>query len=141
GNQTWLKGASREMWSLNSIETLIQDLRYGARMLVKNPIFTLIAVLTLSLGIGANTAIFSVVNRVLLFRLPYKDADRLVMVWGANSQLGGVIDLVSPADLADWRAQKTVFEDLAPTVASPLNLSGMCAPETINRLSTSAHFF
>src|SRR5215813_7761364 len=123
------------------MQTLWQDLRYGARMLLKNPGFTLIAVLTLALGIGANTAIFSVVNRVLLFRLPYKDAGRLVMVWGANPQQGATIDLVSPTDLADWRAQNTVFEDLAATNDAPYNLTGMGEPESLFGYSLAANFF
>src|SRR5215470_10634903 len=69
GNQTWLKEVSREMWSLNSIETLIQDLRYGARMLIKNPGFAFVAVLTLSLGIGVNTTLFTAFNAVALKEL------------------------------------------------------------------------
>src|SRR5262245_25612052 len=123
------------------MNALLQDLRYGARMLMKNPGFTLIAVLTLALGIGANTAIFSVANRVLLFRLPYKDAGRLVMVWGSNPQQGADIDLVSPADLADWRAQNTVFEDLAATTDAQYNMTGMGEPELLIGYRLAANFF
>src|SRR5262245_28264664 len=80
GNQTWLKEVSREMWSLRFIETLIQDLRYGARTLMKSPNYTLIAVLTLALGIGATTTIFSAIQNILLDPFPYKDASRVVAI-------------------------------------------------------------
>jgi hypothetical protein len=79
-NQTWLKEAPHEMWSLRFIETLIQDLRYGARTLSKQPGFTLITVLTLALGIGSATTIFSAVWNILLDPFPYKDAHRIVNV-------------------------------------------------------------
>src|SRR5215468_3134148 len=107
GNQTWIKEASREMWSLNSIETLIQDLRYGVRMLRKNPGFTFVAALTLALGIGANTAIFSVVNGVLLRPLPYYEPERIVTL------LHDGRFPVSPANFLDFRANSQSFAQMA----------------------------
>src|ERR1043166_10266501 len=93
--------------------TLIQDVRYGLRMLVKKPLFTTVAVLTLALGVGANTAIFSVVNAVLLHSLPYRDADRLVIVWEHNLERGNEQNTVNPANFRDWKEQNNVFTDIA----------------------------
>jgi len=93
--------------------TLIQDLRYGFRVLRNNPGFTAIAVFTLALGIGANSAIFSVINTVLLKSLPYPDADRLVMLWERSSTRGFEREKVTGPDLIDWRRQNHVFENIA----------------------------
>jgi putative ABC transport system permease protein len=121
--------------------TLVQDLRYGLRMLAKSPGFTVVAALTLALGIGANTAIFSVVNAVLLRPLPYPDSDRLVMVWGKNLQKGFDWDLVSPADFADWQAQNDVFEQMAASRDAIYTLTGRVEPEQILGYRFSADFF
>src|SRR5215212_2720537 len=123
------------------MNTLWQDLRYGLRMLFKNPGFTVISVLALALGIGANTAIFSVVNTVLLRPLPYKEPDRLVMVWEDNSKIGYPRDTPAAANYIDWREQSTVFEGMAATADLSLNLTGAGEPERFDGKRVSANFF
>jgi putative ABC transport system permease protein len=113
------------------MQTLLQDLRFGARMLWKNPGFALIAVITLALGIGANTSIFSVVNAVLLQALPYRDADRLVMVWEHNRPRNRQMNVVNPGNYSDWRAQNGVFEDMAAFADRGYVLTGDGEPEEV----------
>src|SRR5262249_14209011 len=140
GNQTWLKKASREMWSLTSIETLIQYLRYGVRTLMKSPGFAFVAVLTLALGIGANTAIFSVVHAVLLKPLPYTDPERLVMVWESDAKTGGEFGARIMNFLA-WRDERQVFMQLAAFQYQDFNLSGGDRPERIQGALVTANLF
>jgi putative ABC transport system permease protein len=121
------------------MQTIWQDLRYGARMLMKNPGFTLIAVITLALGIGANTAIFSVVNAVLLRPLPYRDAGRIVAIQELDPQ-GNRIQVTS-ANFLDWRAQNTVFAQLAAIRSRQSNLANDGQAERIETAITSANFF
>jgi len=121
------------------MQTLWQDLRYGARMLMKQPGFTLIAVITLALGIGANTAIFSAVNAVLLRPLPYRDAGRIVAIQELDPQ-GNRIQ-VTPANFLDWRAQNTVFAQLAAIRWGQSNLANDVQAERIETAVTSANFF
>jgi predicted permease len=120
--------------------TLFQDLRYAARMMVKRPGFTVIAVMTLALGTGANIAIFSVVNVVLLKPLPFFEPERLVMLWEDQSALGFPRDEVAPANFADWRAQQSVFEDMATLNWKNFNLTGDGEPERILAHGVSANF-
>ena len=121
------------------MNTLLKDLRYGARMLLKQPVFTLIAVLTLALGIGANTAIFSLVNAVLLRPLPFAESERLVWSWGEFS--GGNRASTSPPDFLDYRAQTRSFEELAAMSFNSFNLTGVGEPERIIGSSVTANFF
>src|SRR5262245_45841700 len=101
------------------MQTLWQDLRFGARMLMKQPGFTLIAVITLALGIGANTAIFSAVYAVLLRPLPFTQQERLVVAWKKDTASGSPFIELSPAEFRDWQAQQQTFDSLAalPTTA------------------------
>lgn len=120
---------------------LLMDLRYALRILAKNPGFTVIAVLTLALGIGANTAIFSVVNAVLLKPLPYKDADRLMTVWSQNLPKGFTTDLVSAPDLADWRAQARAFDEMAASTDAMYTMTGQGEPLPVQAYQFSPDFF
>ncbi|MCM3870371.1 MAG: ABC transporter permease [Pyrinomonadaceae bacterium] len=121
------------------METLIKDIRYGLRSLLKHPAFTAIVVVTLALGIGATTAIFSVVNTVLLRRLPYAQAERIVAIQELNE--AGKRVQVTPANFLDWRAQNTVFEHLAALLTRPANLASADQAERIEIAMTSANFF
>ncbi|MGH9847354.1 MAG: ABC transporter permease, partial [Blastocatellia bacterium] len=121
------------------MQTLWQDLRYGARMLLKKPGFTLVAVLTLALGIGANTAIFSVVNAVVLKPLPYPDSHRLVTITGANAMFRQ--EVVTPADFVAWRAQQQSFAALFTYTGAPANLTGGNRPVRVRGVTVSEGFF
>src|SRR5215469_7177099 len=117
------------------MESLVQDIRFGLRMLRKNPGFATVAVLVLAIGIGANTAIFSVVNAVLLQPLPYPDAQRIVVVEGLAGDRH--IPLSYPELLA-WRDQKDIFEYVAAFNNSGFALTGVGEPEQLRGMSISA---
>ncbi|HEY6290899.1 MAG TPA: ABC transporter permease [Terriglobia bacterium] len=121
--------------------TLFQDLRYGLRMLAKSPGFTAVAVLTLALGIGANSAIFSVIDAVLLNRLPYRDAGRLVIVWEQEPTRGWFQNIVSAANFLDWRKQNHVFTDMAAVDERSYDVSGSGEPLEVFGEQVSADFF
>jgi putative ABC transport system permease protein len=121
--------------------TLMQDMRYGIRMLSKNPGFAIIAVLTLALGIGANTAIFSVVNAELLRPLPFRDSGRLVSVATANSHMHSSNGSVSYPDFMDWRSQNQVFEKMAAYTGATFTLTGQVNPAHLEGASVSAETF
>ncbi len=124
------------------MQTLWQDIRYGIRMLMKKPGFTAIAVLTLALGIGANTAIFSVVNAVLLRPLPYSDSERILWIEGINPSKGITESNISAPDFADWTTHNQVFEQMAIFAVGNAALTGNDAePERVARASVSASFF
>src|SRR5579872_4181451 len=125
----------------NMMSDLIQDLRYSVRMLGKNPGFTAVAAIALALGIGANTAIFSVVQAVLLNPLPYPDANRLVVLWEQKSDRNWFRNIVSAANLVDWRAQNHVFTGIATISEETFDLSGTGVPVELRGEQVSPNFF
>src|SRR5215813_11378303 len=123
------------------MNTLFQDLRYGVRILLKQPAVTLVAVVTLALGIGANTAIFSLVNGILLRPLPFREPDRLVRLIQSSPRLGLATWGVSQAGFAAYREQNRSFESIALYNSSGINLTGVGEPERLPLTIVTADFF
>jgi putative ABC transport system permease protein len=133
-----VKEECQDAWGVRLLETLIQDLRYGARVLRKSPGFTAVALLTLALSIGANTAIFSILYGILLRPLPYKDASRLIVLHETTPKVGTVS--VSYPNFLDWRAQNSAFSQMAAVNSVGFNLSGINQPENVNGQAVSSNF-
>ena len=123
------------------MQTLLQDLRFGFRQLLSKPGFALIAVLSLALGIGANTAIFSLVDAVLLRPLPFHDPERLVIVWEDYTRIGFPRNTPAPANYADWKSQNQVFEGMAALNWRTFNLTDDGEPEKVEAQAVTADFF
>jgi putative ABC transport system permease protein len=123
------------------METLIQDIRYGLRLLIKSPGFTTVAILTLALGIGANTVIFSVINSVLLHSLPFRDAGSLVKVSFDDPGVGLSDTVFSVPELEDLRSRAGVFEDVSAVGGGSVNLTGAKQPERLEFVNVSPNYF
>ena len=131
----------RERRGLSWVETLLQDLRFGARMLRKNPGFTFVAVLTLALGIAANGTIFSLVHAVLLRNLSYSQPEKIVMVWEKRIRENMLTNNVSPADYLDWKSQNRAFEKMAEMSYGVEDLLGGDEPLRLLSGNVGAEFF
>ncbi|MGH9743275.1 MAG: ADOP family duplicated permease [Candidatus Acidiferrum sp.] len=139
GNMSLIKEVTREMWGWDSFERLVQDLRYGLRMLAKSPGFTTVAILTLALGIGANTALFSVVNGVLFNPLPYPQSSQLV--WVAESKPNFATGSISYPNFRDWQKNNRTFTDMAIYRATNFNLTGLGEAEQLPARFITSDFF
>jgi hypothetical protein len=129
------------MWRFPSVESLVQDTRYAIRSLVEAPGFSVVAILVLAIGIGANTAMFSLVDAMLLRGLPYADADRLVVLFGTFRRTTAERRGNSFPDHRDWRTMSTHFEDLAAYWNTTMTLEGLDEPERIQVETVSAPYF
>jgi hypothetical protein len=135
------KQGVRDRTGLPMLENFLQDMRFGTRMLRKNPGFTAAAVLTLALGIGANSAIFSVVNAVLLRPLPYRNPERLVWIWATDERRGTVEDVATYPNFEDWRAQSRSFEAMAGVTLRGATLSTGEQAERIDAVQATPNLF
>jgi putative ABC transport system permease protein len=142
GGVEQVKEECRDTRRASYVENLIKDLRYGFRMLRKSPSFTFFAVAVLALGIAANSAIFSIADNVLVRPLPYRDSNRLVMVWEDASAFGFPKDTPAPGNFADWKSRNQVFLDVAALpYGGYFNLTGDGTPEQLDGKKVTANLF
>jgi putative ABC transport system permease protein len=141
GNTTLLKEDTRRVDIIGWLDEAARDFRHALRMLQRSPGFTIVAVLTLALGIGANTAIFSVIDSVLLRPLPYYEPGQLVMVWENNSQHPNPHNTVSPSNFVDWQSRNTIFSSMAYIFDGRDNLTGNGDPQEVVVQDVSVNFF
>jgi putative ABC transport system permease protein len=139
GNVMRVKEETRAVWNIVWLEQLLQDLRYGVRQLLRSPGFTAIAITTLALGVGANAAIFSFVNAVLLKPLPYPQAEQIVSVWEKRPDGGS--NPISTLNLLDWQRQNRCFQFLSAVARDTVTLTGSGSPEELNVQRVSASYF
>ncbi len=142
GNVARAKEDTRTAWTFPRLESILQDIRYGLRQFRRSPGFTIVAVLTLALGIGSVTAIFGVMDALLLRPLPYPEGNQLVTLWQGNLQADVPRGHVSAANFYDWQKQSHgSFAALTAFAPWPLNLSGAASPERLNGVLVTPEFF
>lgn len=149
GNATIVQEESRDVWSFAALESVLRDLRIGARSLRRTPVFFVVAAATLALGIGANTATFSLIDAVLLRPLPFPDSNRIVALWEvppSTVRTGGLgprhgQNPVSPVNFVDWRKRTHSFQAMAAIAPLSIGLSRFGAPREVDALAVSADFF
>src|SRR4051794_8580955 len=141
GNFTSLREERTEMQTFAALENFGQDLRYGVRILARNPGFATVAFLTLALGIGANTAIFSMVEAMLVKPLPYPGASRIVVPATIFQRSKSDTGSVSYADIVDWKAESSLFEAVAAYMPSDLDVAGGEEPERIHAIAADEQYF
>jgi predicted permease len=141
GNKLVLREESRDMWGWNWLETFLQDVRYGLRQLRRSPGFTVVAVLTLALGIGANAAIFSIVNAVLLRSLPYPHPNQLVLMFHVPLKQPNALSALSYRDFTEIRDENRVFSEVAGNSFHDLTLTGVGEPTIVNTADVTPRIF